>query len=75
MRLGLHVIQFPSGKFGFVGSIPTALGKEIPATEAAVMGCRSHRNAKGELVEWKFPVFETADAAHDFAASRGFPTK
>lgn len=71
-NLGLHVIKFPSGKFGFVGSIPTALGQEVPASTAAVLGCRAHWNAdKTELLEWKFPVFDTEQEARDFAASKG----
>lgn len=74
-NVGLHVIKFPSGRFGFVGSIPTELGTEVPATTAAVMGCRSHRNVAGDLVEWKFPVFDTREAAVAFAADRGFEVR
>lgn len=75
-NLGLHIIQFPSGRYGFVGSIPAALGQEVPATTAAVMGCRTHYAADGSLVEWKFPVFDTEQAAREFAQARGFtPTQ
>lgn len=70
-KLGLHVIKFPSGRFGYVGSIPTALGTEIPASRNAVMGCRTHYAADGSLVEWKFPTFETETEAREFAASKG----
>lgn len=70
-NLGLHIIKFPSGRFGYVGSIPTTLGTEIPATTAAVMGCRSHYSASGNLVEWHFPVFDTEEAARNFAESKG----
>lgn len=69
-NLGLHIIQFPSNRFGFVGSIPTFLGTEIPATTAAVMGGRSHRDASGALVEWKFPTFATEAEARTFASSK-----
>jgi hypothetical protein len=72
-KMGLHVIQFPSGKFGFVGSIPGELGTEVPASRAAVMGQRSFYNAAGELVEMKFPVFESEVEAWEFAESKGFP--
>ena len=71
-NLGLHIIKFPSGRFGFVGSIPGALGHEVAASRAAVMGCRSYYNAAGELVEMKFPTFESEQEARDFAASKGF---
>ena len=74
-NLGLHVIKFPSGRFGYVGSIPTALGTQVPASTAAVMGCRSFRNDAGELVEWKFPVFDTEAEARAFAQDKGFPAR
>lgn len=71
-KLPLCIIRFPSGRYGYVGSIPTALGLEIPASTAAVMGCRTHRNAANEIVEWKFPVFDTDAAARAFAVEKGF---
>jgi hypothetical protein len=71
-NMGLHAMKFPSGKFGFVGSIPTALGSQVKATTAAVMGGRAFENDAGELVEWKFPVFDSMDAAVNFAAAKGF---
>lgn len=68
---GLHVIKFPSGRYGFVGSIPTTLGTQVLANRSAVMGGRAFRNDVGELVEWKFPSFDSESAARDFAASKG----
>jgi hypothetical protein len=70
-RLGLHVINFPSGRWGFVGSIPTNLCEEIPANTNAILGCRTHKNANGEACEWKAPSFETEREAMEFALSRG----
>jgi hypothetical protein len=70
-NLGLHIIKFPVGKWGYVGSIPTVLGTMIPASKAAVMGCRSFTNDAGELVEWSFPVFDTEAEAIAFAKSKG----
>jgi len=70
MNLGLHIIQFPSKRFGFVGTIPAILGHEVPATTAAVMGGRSFFNAEGNLVEIKFPSFETEAEAKAFIASK-----
>jgi len=69
-NLGLHIIRFPSGRYGFVGSIPVALGEQIPASTSAVLGCRAFRNDAGDLVEWKFPTFDTEQSARDFAMSR-----
>lgn len=75
MTTGLHIIKFPSGRFGFVGEIPTALCYEVPATKAAIMGGRAVYNSEKECVELKAPSFETARAAFDFAAVRGFEAK
>lgn len=72
MTYGLHIIQFPSGRYGFVGSIPTALGTEIPASRSAVLGCRAYRNIKGDAVELKFPTFTTEEEARQFAKAKGF---
>lgn len=41
-NLGLHIMQFPSKRWGYVGSIPTALGSEQPATSGDVLGNRAH---------------------------------
>lgn len=68
MKLGLHVIQFPSGRFGFVGSLPLDMATMVPANTSAVMGGRAIRNERGELVEPKWPTFDTSSAAVDFAA-------
>jgi len=70
-NMGLHIIKFPSGRYGYVGSIPTVLGTEVPASTASVMGCRSHRNAAGDIVEWKFPVFDSEAEARAFAVAKG----
>lgn len=70
-NLGLHVIKNPAGTFSYVGSIPTDLGRQVPATTAAVMGQRAFRADDGSIVEWKFPVFATREEAVQFAAERG----
>ena len=70
-NMGLHTIQYPTKKWGFVGSIPVALGEQVPATTSAVMGGRAFWNEKKELVEWKFPVFESQEAAIEFAKAKG----
>lgn len=70
-NLGLHVIKFPSGRFGYVGSIPTDLATIVPADRAAVLGQRAFTNNKGELCMFKFPVFNSEEHARAFAAARG----
>jgi hypothetical protein len=69
------VIQYPTKRWGFAGSIPTTLGTEAPATTSDVMIQRAHRGANGELLTWKFPSFETEAEARDFAAARGVETR
>ena len=62
-HLGLHVIKFPSGRYGYVGSIPRDLGHEKPASDSDVMGGRSYRNTTGEIVATKFPTSATPASA------------
>lgn len=71
-NLGLHVIKFPSGKFGYVGSIPIDLATMVPATTSDVMGGRASRDETGKLVAPKFPAFDTESEAIEFALSKGF---
>ena len=71
MSYGLHVIEFPSGRFGYVGSLPTCLAEPMPASTAAVLGCRAWRDSAGKLMEWKFPTFATLESAIAFANSKG----
>ena len=69
--LGLHVIKFPSGRFGYVGSIPVDCCRELPADTAAIMGCRTRRNAAGELGEYRTLTFDTEQEAIDHATAQG----
>jgi hypothetical protein len=71
-KVSLHIIQFPSGRFGYVGSIPTDLGEKVPADRAAILGCRSFRDPEtGESMMWKFPSFDTLEEAIAHAKDRG----
>ena len=70
-NLGLHVIKFPSGKYGFVGNIPLDMASMVPASTSAVMGGRAIRNEDGKLVEPKWPVFEYEADAINYAKSFG----
>lgn len=63
-NLELHIIQFPSGCWGYVGSIPMALGQIVKATRSDVMGGRAWRNPNGDMVTVKFPTFTTEAQAH-----------
>jgi hypothetical protein len=71
-KLSLHIIQFPSGRFGYVGSIPTDLGEKVLADRAAILGCRSFRDPEtGGRMMWTFPSFDTVEAAIAHAKDRG----
>lgn len=74
-NLGLWVIKFPSGKYGFVGSMPLDLAEMVPATKSDVMGGRAIRNESGALVAPKFPAFADQAAAVEFARSKGYDAK
>lgn len=69
-NLGVHVIKHSSGRYGFVGSLPQVLATMVPATTADVMAGRAVETPDG-LRAPKFPVFETREAAVEFAASKG----
>ena len=43
-NVGLHVIKFPSGRYGYVGSVPSSLGNEVKANRSDIMGGRAFRN-------------------------------
>ena len=59
-NFGVHIIQYPSGRFGFVGSLPSCLG--VPATSFADA-------MAGRTVQ--FPSFDTRKDAIDHAAKFG----
>jgi len=42
-KLGLHVIQFPSGRFGYVGSITVDCCRRLEADRSAILGGRAIR--------------------------------
>jgi hypothetical protein len=69
--LPLVVMNFPSGKYGFVGSIPVVLAEIVPADTPAVMGCRAFRGDDGSLLMHRFPAFNSAAEAVAFAESKG----
>lgn len=72
MNLGTHVIQFPTGRWGFVGSLPIELGTLVPATKADILGCRTvGKDGDGKPLAAKYPSFETEAEAIKHAESCG----
>jgi hypothetical protein len=63
-NVSLHIIDFPSGRFGYVGAIPTGICKKVPADRAAILGQRAFRDPEtGERMMWKAPSFATLKEA------------
>jgi len=69
-NLGVHIHRFPTGRYGFVGSLPIALGDLVPATTADVLGCRTVASADGRTLAPRFPTFETEQEARLHATAR-----
>lgn len=78
-NLGIHIIQFPSRRFGFVGSLPVSLGDIVEADKAGVLGNRAFwrdpANHDAGLAMVKFPSFDTEQAARDHAKARGIEVR
>lgn len=70
-NLGLHINKNPAGTYGYVGSVPTVLATVVPADTAAVMGGRAFLDDSGNAMMYKFPLFDSEQAARDYAAERG----
>jgi hypothetical protein len=66
--LGLHIINTPSGRYTFVGSIPAHLVETVRATKADVMGGRAWRNEDGEVVTARVPTFSSYQEAMNYVA-------
>ncbi len=61
--LGLHIMQFPSKRWGFVGDIPMALGRLVKPTKQDIMAGRAWKDDTGHMVTVKFPTFHTKELA------------
>lgn len=72
MSYGLHVIKFPVGTYGYVGSVPTDLATVVDATKSDVLGGRAFFDDEKSLKSYKFPSFPTKDGAIKFAESKGY---
>jgi hypothetical protein len=71
-HVSLHIIEFPSGRFGYVGSIPTDICEQVPADRAAILGQMAFSDPEtNDPMMWKAPSFETVEAAIAHAKDRG----
>ncbi|MFZ5773057.1 MAG: DEAD/DEAH box helicase family protein [Thermodesulfobacteriota bacterium] len=70
-KLGLHVINFFNGKWGYVGSVPDELYFVDGATEKQISDAKRF----GERFGPKRRLFDSEQEAVDFAVSRGHEVK
>lgn len=71
-NLGTHIMQFPTGKWGYVGSIPLELGELILADTAGILGCRVvGHDSEGKPLMFKSPLFTTEEQAREHAKNKG----
>lgn len=61
-----HIIKYPSGKYGYVGSVPGDLMDWVEPTSSDVMAGRVH-NGKA----WRNKTFSSSSEAVSFARSKG----
>jgi hypothetical protein len=73
MDLGLHVMEYPTGRFGYVGSVPTTLAFTAPdggpADPAEVEKACSFGQRFGKV---KSRTFATKEEAVAFASEHGY---
>jgi len=69
--LGVHVIRHPSGRWGFVGTLPAALGYPAQPTTSDIMGGRVWHDAQGNAYTMKFPTFDSEMDARNHAEGKG----
>ena len=78
MNLGLHTIQYPSGKWGFVGSVPLCLSYEkkdgSPITKKEIADLAQTNNPAMTAKSYGIirRVFDSEDEAKNAAREHGF---
>lgn len=73
---GLHIIKYPTGRYGFVGRVPQCLGHEghpddLAAARTSGPGI-ARRIAARNGREFTTLVWDTAEAAQAAALAKGF---
>lgn len=76
MDLGLHIIQYPTGSYGFVGRVPQCLAHDGDAELLEVARQSgpgfAARIAKREGKIFRTLTWPTETAAKEYAASKGY---
>lgn len=76
--LGLHVVDFPNGRFGFVGSVPRELdiihadGSQLSDEEFREYKQASNPGMVKKRCRYKTPLFDTRVEAEEYAARLGY---
>lgn len=73
--VSVFVIQYPTGRFGYVGSVPKACCNRVVANKSAIMGGRYVREEDDVCYEYPSMVFDSQKDAVDFASSVGHTAK
>jgi hypothetical protein len=60
-NLGVHILRYPTGKYGYVGTLPARLGYTDKPTKSDIMAGRFTTAPNGQTVTVKFPVFDTVE--------------
>ena len=71
MNYGIHIIKYPTGLYGLVGTLPYELGNEAKPSKEDIMGGRFTTNQKGETVTIKFPTFNNVQDVITHVERRG----
>lgn len=69
-NLGVHIQQYPTGRFGYIGTIPSSLGRTVEATVSDIMAGRSF-DVNGKAMTVKFASFGDAEEAVQHAQDMG----
>lgn len=64
-----HLNKCPNGRFTFVGRVPAALTKTVPANKSDAMGGRAWMDDNNKLWTLKVLVFDTEAEAREAAAT------
>lgn len=70
-RYSCNVSRCSTGKWTFVGSVPTTLCDDVPPTHSDILGLNTRTNSSGALVGIRVKVFDTEEDARRYAESAG----
>lgn len=70
MNLGTHITKYPTGRFGFVGTLPLTLADIVEPTKEDIMAGRYFTDNNGKVCGYKFPSFNTEKLAREHAKAR-----